>query len=162
MCEDVDLTHKAHLPILTAIYKKYSGRRTLPGSKPSMSLEEFRDLCQIVGLVNDNFATREIDLCFNLAMMTQVDELYKKRHMDMSFVEFIEAIARAADLASIEVESVEGEENRIDSTTLPLADKILNAMRLLFKQCPSSLQSNFRLPTKESVEAMKYKKGSNK
>jgi len=27
-------------------------------------------------------------------MMTQIDELWKKRHLEMSFVEFIEAISR--------------------------------------------------------------------
>jgi hypothetical protein len=30
--------------------------------------------------------------------MTQVDELYVKRHLEMSFVEFIEAVSRACDM----------------------------------------------------------------
>lgn len=78
VCEDVDLTLKAHLPVLKALFSRYSGRKTLPGYKPFMCLEEFRDLCTSAGLLNDSFASREIDACFGLAMMTYVDELFKK------------------------------------------------------------------------------------
>jgi hypothetical protein len=35
-----------------------------------MSVEEFRSFCNDSGLVNENFAARDTDLCFNLAMMT--------------------------------------------------------------------------------------------
>lgn len=66
-----------------------------------MSVEEFRDLCTDGGLINESFATREIDVCFRAAMMTQVDEVYKKRHIEMSFVEFLEALARACGEAAI-------------------------------------------------------------
>jgi len=41
ICEDIDLTLKAHKAILDALYKKFSGKKTLPGYKPFMSLEEF-------------------------------------------------------------------------------------------------------------------------
>ena len=36
-----------------------------------------------------------------MSMMTQVDELDSDRHMNMTFSEFIEAIARVADQTAI-------------------------------------------------------------
>jgi hypothetical protein len=66
-----------------------------------MSLDEFQDMCTYAGIINETFASREMGVCFNLAMMTQVDELGKRRHMEMTFVEFLEALSRAAYEASI-------------------------------------------------------------
>ena len=48
-------------------------------------------------MIDDNFGAREIGTIFNLAMMTQVDEIYKDRHMQMVFVEFLEALGRVAE-----------------------------------------------------------------
>lgn len=38
---------------------------------------------------------------YNLAMMTQVDEIDKERHINMIFVEFLEAIVRVAEKTEI-------------------------------------------------------------
>ena len=38
---------------------------------------------------------------YNLAMMTQVDEIEKDRHINMIFVEFLEAVVRVADKTEI-------------------------------------------------------------
>jgi hypothetical protein len=55
ICEDVDLTLKSYLPILKAVYGQFSGRKTKPGMKPFMSLDEFEDLVIQAGFVNDIF-----------------------------------------------------------------------------------------------------------
>ena len=48
--------------------------------------------------INDEtFAEREIGTMFNLAMMTQIDEIHSSRHLNMQFIEFTEAIARVAE-----------------------------------------------------------------
>ena len=66
-----------------------------------MSLEEWQQLCQDANFLNEKFTQREVDLNFNLAMMTQLDEISQDRHYNMTWVEFIEALARAADLANL-------------------------------------------------------------
>jgi len=101
LCEDVDLALKAHKPILEFVFSKYSGKKGLPGSKPFLALLEFRAICSDAEMVQNTFGTREIDLCYSQAMMTQVDEIYKKKHLEMNFVEFLEAISRVADTANL-------------------------------------------------------------
>ena len=55
------------------------------------------------GMIADELCNqRDIPLCFNLAMFTQVDELNKERHLKASFTEFLEAIVRIIDKASLE------------------------------------------------------------
>jgi len=59
-----------------------------------MSIHEFIELVGQANVVNDDFGQREIGSIFNLAMMTRVDELTQEKHMNMSYVEFLEAIGR--------------------------------------------------------------------
>jgi hypothetical protein len=65
-----------------------------------MNVSEFETLTQTVPLVNDIFGTRDAAYCFNLAMMTQVDDVEKDRHLTAQFIEFLEAFCRAAEIAS--------------------------------------------------------------
>lgn len=51
------------------------------------------------GVCDDNFGAREIGPLYNLAMQTNMDEINQTRHMDMRFIEFVEALARVADKA---------------------------------------------------------------
>jgi len=95
--EDVDTILKSYFPILRGIYKKYSGQKTLPGQKKYMCLEEFHRLMADTQMYNDNCGERDATLAFNLAMMTQVDELNSDRIYQMQFVEFLEALSRIAD-----------------------------------------------------------------
>lgn len=163
MCEEIDLVLKAHKPILDALFKKYSGKKTLPGQKVFMSLEEFRLLCNEAGLVNNTFATREIDLCFTQAMMTQVDELYKKRHIEMSYVEFLEALTRASDMANLTSNSMLTEQEEIHQLFLnensngSLRTKLESAFQYLYKVCPIGVQDNFVFPTPETYKKMMYR-----
>eukprot|EP00358_Blepharisma_japonicum_P001299 CAMPEP_0202955260 /NCGR_PEP_ID=MMETSP1395-20130829/51643_1 /ASSEMBLY_ACC=CAM_ASM_000871 /TAXON_ID=5961 /ORGANISM="Blepharisma japonicum, Strain Stock R1072" /LENGTH=375 /DNA_ID=CAMNT_0049671631 /DNA_START=936 /DNA_END=2060 /DNA_ORIENTATION=- len=156
VCEEVDLVLKAHKPILDALFRKYSGKKTLPGMKAFMSLEEFRQLCSEAGLINDNFAAREIDLCFTQAMMTQVDELYKKRHIEMSFVEFLEALSRGCDMADLNPNAMLSEQEEIqqlfktNNLNTNLRSKLESAFPNLVKICPQLVQDSFVFPTSET------------
>ena len=58
------------MPVLENIFKRYSGKKTLPGKKKFMCLEEFYTLCNTGNLFDDNFVDREAAVAFNLAMMT--------------------------------------------------------------------------------------------
>ena len=122
-CEDVDLILRAYKVILECVYQKYSGRKTLPGCKKFMCLEEFVDLCRDSGLGNEKISPREMNYCFVQAMMTQVDEYYKKRHFEMNFVEFLEAFSRVSDI-------------RDDDPNKSLAKSLEKSLQNLIKLCP--------------------------
>ena len=62
-----------------------------------MSLEEFVDMFAKAELLDENFGYREIGPLFNQSMMTQKNEIESDRHLNMTFVEFIECLGRCAD-----------------------------------------------------------------
>jgi hypothetical protein len=152
--EEVDLLLKANKEIFMNVFKRYSGKHTLPGKKPFMSVEEFRQLCQDVGLVGDNFATREIDVCFAQSIMTQVDEIYCKRHLEMNFFEFLEAICRAVDMSG-GFESAGVKINSVAQSRLSL--KIEVFLVWLLKVCPQSFQDEYVFPDHEVYMRMMYR-----
>lgn len=61
---------KKNLSTLKDIYKRYSGREALPSDPKFMSLNEFVDLINISGVVDETFGAREIGVIFNISMMT--------------------------------------------------------------------------------------------
>ena len=79
------------------IYKKYSGRNNGVGAVKFMSLSEFTDLITDVNVYNDDFGQKQVASQFNLAMMTQLEELENDKFLNMSFVEFLEALVRVAE-----------------------------------------------------------------
>lgn len=62
-----------------------------------MSLSEFTDLITDVNVYNDDFGQKQVASQFNLAMMTQLEELENDKFLNMSFVEFLEALVRVAE-----------------------------------------------------------------
>ena len=66
-----------------------------------MAFEDFKCFVQSYGLLNDKLAERDVNLAFNLSMMTRVDEINQRRHMQMLEVEFFEALTRLADVLSL-------------------------------------------------------------
>jgi hypothetical protein len=140
ICEEVDLVYKAHKPILESIWSRFSVRMKKPGQKNFMCLEEFIDICTNSGLINEYFVAREIDVCYNLAMMTQVDELSNDRFREMTFVEFLEALGRACEQASM---APPGEGMREDCKQQLLWRKIEHAMPYLLRICPHAVQDMY-------------------
>ena len=66
-----------------------------------MSMDEFKLLVDSMCIYSDYFVSNQVYLYYNIAMMTQVDELESDRHMNMSFTEFVESIARVAETIDI-------------------------------------------------------------
>ena len=99
--EDIDFTLKISLDPLRAIYKRFIGLRALPGGLQYMSLHEFTELIINCNCLSDSFGVKSIGTMYSLAMMTQVDEIDKDKHINMVFVEFLEAIVRVADKTEI-------------------------------------------------------------
>jgi NLR family CARD domain-containing protein 3 len=146
MTEDTDYFLKTHKVIFDSLFKKYSGKKGTPGQKPFMSLEEFQTLCNDAGIVSESFTTREIDVCYSQAMMTQIDILFKKRHLEMSYVEFLEAICRAAHLT------------KVDGFDHPsLRDQLVAIVDKLLSACPKSVADGFVKPTEETYFKLMYR-----
>ena len=73
-----------------------------------MRVDEFVRFTETLGVVEDKtiksaesglISSREIPIMFFQSIMTSVDELSTEKHLNMSEVEFIEAVARLADRA---------------------------------------------------------------
>ena len=95
--EHCDYVFKRYMTAVKKVYEKYSGKYALPGTTKYMSSDEFFTLIESIGIVNDNFGQREILPIFNCSMMTHVNELDSDKHINMTLIEFIEAIGRLAE-----------------------------------------------------------------
>ena len=144
LCEDVDNVLKTSKPIIDAVYQRFSGRKTKSNQKSFMAKEEWADLCTRSGLVNELFPARETDLVYNLAMSLRIDELTDTRHLEMTFVEFLEALARACDKASLPPFGTPPDSMSVEQMQAqPLYLKIENAMMMLLKLCPKSMMDAY-------------------
>ena len=101
--EHWDYVFKRYLHAIKKIYDKYSGKYAMPGAPRYMSSDEFYDLIDVIGIVDDNFGQREIGPIFTCSMMTQKNELDNDRHINMTFIEFIEAIGRLAEKVNLPI-----------------------------------------------------------
>jgi len=99
--EEIDFTLKISLEPLRAVYKRFIGKNALPGAPQYMSLSEFNDCIINSNCLSGNFGAKTIGSMYSLAMMTQVDEIDKDKHINMVFIEFIEAIVRTSDKTEI-------------------------------------------------------------
>ena len=72
----------------------------------------------------------------------------------MNYLEFLEAVCRACDLAGVQKYD---EEEGAKKENLTLQQKIENAARLFLKLCPMYLQESFVFPNQLSYEKMMYK-----
>ena len=127
----VEKVLKSQMGLLRAIYGQYSTRKVKPGQKAFMSLEEFTEIIMKAEILNDKFTAREIGVAFNLAMMTQVQELDTDRQYQMLFIEFLEAISRVCDM-------IGGDSKSLDQNIVEVLPKItwilpLNIQRELAK-----------------------------
>ena len=157
--EECDNVFKAYFPIVQAVYKANSKKNVKPGQKPFMCLEEFQEICANAHLLTDTFTTREIDICFNLAMMTQVNELDYDRHFQMNFVEFLEALGRAADLAKYPDPVVPGIEPKPVNKDMLLYQSLENMMPRLLTLCPRYMQDTFEYPESSPLRGLRKGRG---
>ena len=101
--EENDVVYTRLLPAVQKLYEANTGKLAAPGKhKTPMCLDEFVEMMLKAGLVDDHFGQREIGPCFNLAQETVKNESLHEHHLDMKFVEFLEALARCADKFELE------------------------------------------------------------
>ena len=88
-------------PIVDYIFRTFAGAKSSQVSrKKHMSFNDWRLFVTTMGIMNDKLADRDINQAFNFSMMTQIDEVNKERHLQMTEVEFFEALARLAEVMS--------------------------------------------------------------
>ena len=98
--EEMDVVLVKYLKVLEEVFRMYSGLRTMPGKQKFMSLGELENFVSDFRL-DSRFPQNDIAVCFNQAMMSQIDELDSERCAEMSFVEFLEAFSRVADFSNL-------------------------------------------------------------
>jgi hypothetical protein len=99
--EEVDQVYINNLDVLQKFYVRYSGKYSQGGEKPWMSVEEFMQCCKAL-FPTCKSSSRLISLCYQLSLMTHKDLARSKRQYHMSFVEFLEAIARVEEYKDFE------------------------------------------------------------
>ena len=96
--EECDSVLMGNKELLVNVYDKYKGRNPNNFDKKGMVVEDFLGLVQENGMVNEVFSVRYAAICFHLALVSRVDEISSLEHMQASFLEFLEALARCCDL----------------------------------------------------------------
>jgi hypothetical protein len=81
-------------------------------------------------------------------MMTEVDEIHRGEHLQMVYVEFIEALARIADQIFPDK----------PNETIPLRKKLEGVIPLLLEVCPPKVKGNYEKPSDGTYHNMKYRK----
>lgn len=143
----MDELYTKYIKMIEYFYSNYSGLRTKPGKAPFMALEEFRNFVTDYGLL-DAFPSSEIPLCYNLSIMTQLDEIDSERCAEMYFVEFLESLSHVADLSDPEILEVPEEVIRANNP-IPLWLKTEALLMKLSRNpmIPKKVSDTFKLPT---------------
>jgi len=99
--EPVDLMLKAHMKPLKLVYSIHCELGKVAG-KARFGLSEWLLLVKAGGLLGHGISARECRLAFYFSRMLVIDEV-KSRHraQTLSFVEFLEALCRLADMFSV-------------------------------------------------------------
>lgn len=140
--QQCDEMMKRYLNFLKSLWNEYADSRKMEKigvntSQKTMGLVEFRDMANDFNLKDTNLTEREVIMSFNLALMTEIDEITSDRYMVLSFVEFLESIARLAEFKS-RTPVGEREESYIPGETLEIRleykiESLLELMSISFE-----------------------------
>ena len=98
--KECDMVIKAHELVVQNIFKNFSSKNVKPGQKNFMCVEELVEIFHHSKLYDENFGPSDVVYSFHLSMVTQIDEINLGRIYQMSFNEFLEALARIAEKLS--------------------------------------------------------------
>eukprot|EP00828_Plagiopyla_frontata_P019188 TRINITY_DN24542_c0_g1_i1.p1 TRINITY_DN24542_c0_g1~~TRINITY_DN24542_c0_g1_i1.p1 ORF type:complete len:257 (-),score=58.21 TRINITY_DN24542_c0_g1_i1:72-842(-) len=145
--EECDDIYKFFKSMLEHIYLKYSVKKKKPGQKNFMCLEELYEICRKAELFDLNVVERDVFMAFNLSMMTQWDETTNDRIFQMSFVEYLEAIARLAEKCSPPLYYEKEEYTPEQRAQMPLHIKLEAILVILWKNVTDfEFKQTFQLP----------------
>jgi len=134
--EECDTVLKKYLPIIKELFKRYSGKYALPGKPKFVSMDEFIQMVNDTGVVDETFGAREIGILYNLSMFTQVDEIDEDRHTRMFLDEFMDALGRVADRLAIPspYDKSPEEQSKEELVNMPTYKKLKNFIEMLLKR----------------------------
>jgi hypothetical protein len=115
-----------------------------------MSIQEFIAMLSEAGQINDVFTERDAAISFNLAKITEVDEINYDKHMKLYFLEFLEALSRCADIMSLPPPNSHEEEWPLEARKeQTLAQKLENLLPLLLKICKKEFIEKYKFPSRD-------------
>ena len=148
--EECDNIIKANITLFHQLYNTKGGLHKLPGEKIFMSIQEFITMLSEANLITDTFTDRDAAISFNLAKMTEIDEINYDKHMKLYFLEFLEALSRCADIMSLPPPNSHEEEWPMESRKeQTLAQKLENLLPILLKICKKEFIEKYKFPSRD-------------
>lgn len=138
--DEVDDVIKKHHSTLQELYRRYSGRTTVPGAARFMSLGEFQDFLEASKSYNSDFVPRRCGVAFRLGMMTQPEEVFRSRFQEMNFLEFQHAVGMVTLLRSGSATST----TQHDASTLPQPARVAELVESFILQKLAPLTNHRR------------------
>jgi len=101
--EEVDMVFKRHQVLLKAIYSRYRLKPAGGGLRTKMlKLEGWNQLMQDVHFLDSHYTIQDAILTFLWSRMFVLDEIKDySRYTSLTFIDFLEALGRAADMKSL-------------------------------------------------------------
>jgi hypothetical protein len=125
-----------------------------------MTIDEFLAIFTELNLINQVLTERDVLVAYNQAMMSQVDEINFERHMKMQMLEFLEAIARCADILSLPPPGSVEEEWPIEKKAAQLlVKKVEHLLYILIKLCKKEFINKYVWPGRDMWGLFALQKG---
>ncbi|KAM3131808.1 hypothetical protein pb186bvf_016058 [Paramecium bursaria] len=138
----MDLTIGQKYPLLNALFlltQSLSFKKVLKQDK-FISLIDFKNLFIISDLLESQISEQEIQQVFLYSKQLYIDELTSSDHFEMRFIEFVESLARIADIISpISPHIKDKELNQAQRQTLPLYLKFEGLLYIMFHRLKGKL-----------------------
>ena len=140
-CEEMDNLYCKHLKTLKALYSRYRLPQAGKIRSTQLPLDGWMQLFRDVELFDgEHFTQRDAKICFMLARMTAVDEMNTRKNETLTFVDFLDALGRAAEIINLPTHK--------EVTRAGFAD-ILDYQNVALNPMASS---EARIPRRESCE----------
>ncbi|CAD8081151.1 unnamed protein product [Paramecium sonneborni] len=130
----MDMTIRFKLPFLKQLFTYTSCFSNKPYAKEKfVSFQDFKILLQNSDFFPNYINEQQLYYVYLQSIMMQVDEITQKRHFEMQFIEFIEALARIAEFISPNSNNYQIKQlNAKQRRTLPLYIKFEGLLYILF------------------------------
>lgn len=101
--EECDLVLREFQAELHRVFNWYVGTKVASSQRATrLTIKNFLNMLEQLGLLNDDFTQREATLCFTWSRMLVGDELLSRdKYITITFTDFLEVMGRCADMVSL-------------------------------------------------------------